>query len=360
MSAVATLCVIVAGAAAVLFAAAGYLWASRLRTGVPGPPTLPILGNLLFFRKLPVVYEHCNKLQRLYGNVYRFYIGPVLIVVVTEAEDAQKLLAGTKLRDRGSYLMRPLRPFLGNGLITNSGETWKSQRKLIEPCFHSEVLKGFSDAYNEGAQYICDYLKRAGGCQVQLYEPLCLLSMRTLAASVFGLPFEEMVQDQDTRDKVTTAFMEGLRIIQETLRLYPPVPNASVVLSEDTPLAGGRYVAPRGAYVLVALHLLHRQPDVFPDPEKFDPSRFLENGGPARSPYAYLPFGAGARKCVGARFAMLEIKTVLAAVLRQFRVLPGCTRRQLDQVGISTTGVPLNDFKVTCIPRTDLPASQAK
>ncbi|XP_049809209.1 cytochrome P450 4C1-like [Schistocerca nitens] len=502
MSAVATLCVIVAGAAAVLLAAAGYLWASRLRTGVPGPPTLPILGNLLFFRKLPVVYEHCNKLQTLYGNVYRFYIGPVLIVVVTQAEDAQKLLAGTKLRDRGSYLMRPLRPFLGNGLVTNSGETWKTQRKLIEPCFHSEVLKGFSDAYNEGAQYICDYLKRAGGSQVQLYEPLCLLSMRTLAASVFGLPFEEMVQDQDTRDKVTTAFMEGLRIIQkvlfrpwyhsefimwstglshklashtsvtnnlvrraiaykkmnkvnssfnsrkalmdtlmeseiqmsdeeiydeirtflmagtettacsigfalvllslhpewqdaaqkeldtvfgtgedylrsttpeelaqlpviesiikETLRLYPPVPNASVVLSEDTPLAGGRYVAPRGAYVLVALHLLHRQPDVFPDPEKFDPSRFLENGGPARSPYAYLPFGAGARKCVGARFAMLEIKTVLAAVLRQFRVLPGCTRRQLDQVGISTTGVPLNDFKVTCIPRTDLPASQAK
>ncbi|XP_049861685.1 cytochrome P450 4d2-like [Schistocerca gregaria] len=226
MSAVATLCVIVAGATAVLFAAAGKLWASRLRTGVPGPPTLPILGNLLFFRKLPVVYEHCNKLQRLYGNVYRFYIGPVLIVVVTQLEDAQKLLAGTKLRDRGSYLMRPLCPFLDNGLITNSGETWKSQRKLIEPCFHSEVLKGFSIAYNEGAQYICDYLKRAGGCQVQLYEPVCLLSMRTLAASVFGLPFEEMVQDQDTRDQVTTAFMEGLRIIQD-LSMPGTLPEAS-------------------------------------------------------------------------------------------------------------------------------------
>ncbi|XP_049861683.1 cytochrome P450 4g15-like [Schistocerca gregaria] len=110
---------------------------------------------------------------------------------------------------------------------------------------------------------------------------------------------------------------------EETLRLYPPAPNASVVLSEDTPLAGGRYVAPRGACVLVALHLLHRQPDVFPEPEKFDPSHFLENGGPARSPYAYLPFGAGAGKCGGVHFAMPEIKTVLAAVLRQFRVLPG-------------------------------------
>ncbi|XP_046994072.1 probable cytochrome P450 4s3 [Schistocerca americana] len=277
MSAVATLCVIVAGAAAVLFAAAGYLWASRLRTEVPGPPTLPILGNLLFFRKLPVVYKHCNKLHRMYGNVYRFYIGPVLIVVVTQAEDAQKLLAGAKLRDRGSYLMRPLRPFLGNGLITNSGETWKSQRKLIEPCFHSE----------------------------------------------------------------------------ESLRLFPTVPVAPVFASEDIPLSDGRYVAPRGSVVFVFLNLLHRQPALFPDPDKFDQRRFLEGGvAGALFPYSYLPFGAGSRLCVGARFAMLVMKTTLAMVMRQFRIVASCTREELEEIAVFITGKPVRGIRITCIPRS--------
>ncbi|XP_049861969.1 cytochrome P450 4V2-like [Schistocerca gregaria] len=81
-------------------------------------------------------------------------------------------------------------------------------------------------------------------------------------------------------------------IVKETLRLFSTVPCIPYLATEDIPLAGGRYVAPRGSTVMVAYYLLHRQPELFPDPYKFDPGRFLEGGNAtSRKPYSYVPFG---------------------------------------------------------------------
>ncbi|XP_049809517.1 probable cytochrome P450 6a13 [Schistocerca nitens] len=78
----------------------------------------------------------------------------------------------------------------------------------------------------------------------------------------------------------------------ETLRLFSTVPCMPYPVTEDIPLAGGRYVAPRGSTLMVAYYLLHRQPQLFPDPHKFDPGRFLEGGcAKSRKPYSYVPFG---------------------------------------------------------------------
>ncbi|XP_047111944.1 cytochrome P450 4V2-like [Schistocerca piceifrons] len=235
-----------------------------------------------------------------------------------------------------------------------------SRKALMDTLMESEIQMSDEEIYDEIRTFLMAGTETTA-CSIGF--TLVLLSLHTEWQDAAQKELDTVFgTGEDYLRPTTPEELAQLPVIESIIKVGKNrnfVFELTVVLSEDTPLAGGRYVAPRGAYVLVALHLLHRQPDVFPDPEKFDPSRFLENGGPARSPYAYLPFGAGAPKCVGARFAMLEVKTVLAAVLRQFRLLPGCTRRQLDQVGISTTGVPLNDFKVTCIPRTDLPASQA-
>ncbi|XP_049809578.1 cytochrome P450 4V2-like [Schistocerca nitens] len=147
-------------------------------------------------------------------------------------------------------------------------------------------------------------------------------------------------------------------VLKETLRLYPAIPNPPVSTEEDIQLEGTGYVIPRDSLVLVSLILLHRRPDNFPDPDKFDPGRFLE-GGSARSlpPGSYLPFGDGSRKCVGGRYAFLEMKTVLAAVLRRFRVFPGSSREELEQVELSVSGSPVTGFRIICIPRSDQPAN---
>jgi len=82
----------------------------------------------------------------------------------------------------------------------------------------------------------------------------------------------------------------------------------------------GNYTLPKDITVVLGIMLVHRNPEVWPDPLKFDPDRFLPENSKNRNPYAYVPFSAGQRNCIGQRFALLEEKTVLTAILRKWRV----------------------------------------
>ncbi|XP_055707519.1 probable cytochrome P450 4ac1 [Phlebotomus papatasi] len=115
------------------------------------------------------------------------------------------------------------------------------------------------------------------------------------------------------------------RVIKECLRMYPPVPFISRELTETQEVNG--YPVPTGT--IVALHIfdLHRDPQYFPDPERFDPDRFLPEQVEKRHPFAYLPFSAGPRNCIGQKFALLEIKTVIESILINFHLSP-ITRRE--------------------------------
>ncbi|UYV77990.1 CYP4V2 [Cordylochernes scorpioides] len=80
----------------------------------------------------------------------------------------------------------------------------------------------------------------------------------------------------------------------------------------------GGYTLPKGCTCFLFTYMLHRNPEVYPEPEKFDPDRFLPENCLSRHPFAYLPFSAGPRNCLGQKFAMLEMKTVVANILRNF------------------------------------------
>ncbi|XP_040175383.1 probable cytochrome P450 4ac1 [Anopheles arabiensis] len=143
---------------------------------------------------------------------------------------------------------------------------------------------------------------------------------------------QEVAQSRtDADDEFTQREYNELRymdmVLKESLRLYPPVPFISRNISEDT-MFGDRLV-PKDTLFNVHIFDLHRDPAVFPDPERFDPDRFLPECVAERSPYAYVPFSAGPRNCIGQRFAILELKTVLAAILMHFRILPVTRREEL-------------------------------
>ncbi|EAT32526.1 AAEL015370-PA [Aedes aegypti] len=87
------------------------------------------------------------------------------------------------------------------------------------------------------------------------------------------------------------------RVIKECLRLYPPVPFISRAILEDA-LLGDRFI-PKDSMANLHIFDLHRDPDQFPDPERFDPDRFLPANVEKRNPYAYVPFSAGPRNCIG-------------------------------------------------------------
>jgi cytochrome P450 len=105
-------------------------------------------------------------------------------------------------------------------------------------------------------------------------------------------------------------------VLQESMRLHPPAWTIERAAVEDDEVAG--VPVPAGSTVGVPPYLLHRWPDLWPDPERFDPARFL--GQHDRPRHAYLPFGAGRRICVGAGFATMEATLVLAMLAQRHRL----------------------------------------
>ncbi len=102
----------------------------------------------------------------------------------------------------------------------------------------------------------------------------------------------------------------------EAMRLYPPAYLTERVTATELHLGG--HLLPPGVIVMVAPWTTHRHPEFWPDPERFDPSRFVGDHG--RPHYAYFPFGGGPRGCVGEHFAMLEATVLLATVLVKHQV----------------------------------------
>jgi len=104
-------------------------------------------------------------------------------------------------------------------------------------------------------------------------------------------------------------------VIKESLRMLPPVSMKMRIAAEPCELGG--YALPKGAIVYYSPFVTHRRPELYEEPDRFQPQRWLTL---KRSTYEYLPFAAGPHRCIGADFAMLELKVVLALLLQRYRL----------------------------------------
>ncbi|XP_049861970.1 cytochrome P450 4g15-like [Schistocerca gregaria] len=488
----AVVCAVATSLAAALASVLAWLWFSRQRTSVAGPPTVPLLGNVRLPFRLPALVHSLRDVHQRYGDIFKFYVGPKLFIVISRPEDVRKVLASTKTRERDPVFMHILRTLMSDGLITSTGDIWKRHRKVIEPAFHAEVLAKFTGTFNESGRYLCEKLVESAGATLDIYPMLMECALRTMVKVIFGVELDRLEPDRSKHSRIaairkmsaiivrpwktitgamwlsaegravkrniaefrslvkrglaiarddknadgstplvyflseqqqgqhlteeeiyneirtlivagveTTAASMGFTlallglhpdwqdaaqrqlddvfgsggnylrpataadlsqltvvdaIVKESLRLFPTAPNIAHLVTEDTSLCDGRYLAPRGCCVLVSFLLMHRQPDLFPEPDLFDPGRFLPGGSATtRQPGSYLPFGTGPRKCVGARFADLEMRVALAAVLRRLRIRHGSTREQLEQIPYSVTAHPLTGYRVSCVQRDNVP-----
>jgi len=125
----------------------------------------------------------------------------------------------------------------------------------------------------------------------------------------------QALAELDLDDPNTVARAPRLKAVcQETLRLYPVLPDVLRLLKE--PFQLGDLTIPAGYVVGAATTITHRDPTLYPDPDRFRPTRFLER---TFRPWEFYPFGGGHRRCAGAAFAMYEMALVLATLTQGWR-----------------------------------------
>lgn len=453
---------------------------------LPGPKGLPVVGNS--FEMALNSRELFAKMNSFgdYGDIVRIWIGPQPYVLISGAEAVEVVLSSSRFIEK-SFDYSFLHPWLGTGLLTSSGQKWRSRRKLLTPAFHFKILEDFVDVFNnEGQKLVKKLQKKADGKPFNSFPYITKCTLDIICETAMGTSinaqddegenayidaiykigymtqqrvanawqhssflywlsgyakqrdslvkilhefslktirerrrlFQERIKttekekeedpagskkkrlafldllleysqndnmnlpDEDIREEVDTFMFEGhdtttaainwalfllglhpeiqakvhdeldsvfgnldrpvttedLRelkylenCIKESLRIFPSVPFFGRETMEEMVI--GNFVIPANTPVTIMTYRLHRDPKYFQNPEIFNPDRFLPENSKGRHPFAYVPFSAGPRNCIGQKFAMMEEKIVLSHILRNFRVESEETRSQVHVLG---------------------------
>lgn len=356
-------------------------------------------------------------------------------LVILNADDIRRVLQTNRANYVKGIGIERVRVLLGNGLMASEGELWSRQRRLVQPAFHSQVIRSFSALMHRAN---ADLIERWSGCAargetVNLTHDLSELALNIVLRALFGIDLDRLIQakgsnpfdlltsetrrdlpfaakfralthhvlnmiaarrqeqriemdllstlmevrdrdsgeampDRALLDELMTLIVAGHettasalnwtwyllsqnrevearlhsaiaapppasgledepattthpyveQVLQEALRLYPPGwLFTRRALADD--VLGGFHV-PAGTDVFICPYMLHRQTAHWDQPEAFDPRRFEPAAVEARHRFAYLPFSAGPRYCIGATFAMAEMTMHLSMVADRFRL----------------------------------------
>lgn len=199
------------------------------------------------------------------------------------------------------------------------------RRRREDRTGREDILSMLLDARDEDGEAMTDQ---------ELRDELMtlLVAGHETTATSLAWTFHRLLENPDALERAVTevrdAFgdgpidpdaVRGLRwldaVAKETLRLNPVIPAVGRRLQRPMRLGGVNL--PAGAVALPNIYLTHRNPSAWPDPDRFDPSRFLDR---KPSPYAFFPFGGGIRRCIGMAFALYEMQVALATVLSKVRL----------------------------------------
>ncbi len=416
----------------------------------PGPRGLPVLGNVLQMASSNII-ERYTLLWREYGDIVHVKLGPRDGYILFHPDFVYHALVKNAKNYAKGIGYDGLRLLVGNGLLTSEGETWRQQRRLMQPPFTPTAVTQFAAMMGEATRTLLDRwqpLAEQGGTLV-LDDEMRRLTMSIIGRAMFSIDLsEEMTQvgdalqeafgfvptrttsvvplslplpshrrfrtnlalidefvneriadgrrnpdrenllsillratDEETgqrmdeaqlRDEVVTLFFAGFettarsltwawyllarhpwaqgrmqgevdrvrgaqpaaawlpsvgdlyqlgytrQVIDETLRIYPP--TALLARQNTEADAIGGYPIPAGSMIILMPYMVHRHPEVWDDPERFDPERFTAAAVEERPKSAYIPFASGPRVCLGNNFALLEMIYALSMASARYTI----------------------------------------
>lgn len=261
----------------------------------------------------------------------------VIMRAVFGVEDAQRLDA---LRERLSHLLSfgmnrhalaalaipAVRQTVGRRVWSNFVEA----RELVDEILYQEISERRADSAIGEREDVMSILLQARDddgkplTDEELRDELMtlLVAGHETTATALAWGFDLLLHNPDTLDRLKAELDEQPEggdyldaVIKETLRLRPVLPAVARKLTEPIELDG--YVLPAGARVAPNIYLTHRRPDIYSDPGVFKPERFLE--APPDT-YSWIPFGGGIRRCLGASFALYEMKVAIPIILARVQL----------------------------------------
>ncbi|XP_055627222.1 probable cytochrome P450 6a14 [Toxorhynchites rutilus septentrionalis] len=186
------------------------------------------------------------------------------------------------------------------------------------------------------------------------------------SSSTMNFCLYELAMDPDLQEALRTEVVESLaknngeltyetllgmdlldRTVSETLRKHPPLDNLFRISNARYTIPGTKYTVPENTLFQIPIYAMHNDPEYFPEPDRFDPDRFLPEAVKSRHPYAYLPFGEGPRNCIGMRFGLMQTKIGLVTLLNNFRFTPNSLTPK--KLGYSPTSFVLSPRSRICL-----------
>jgi cytochrome P450 len=198
----------------------------------------------------------------------------------------------------------------------------------VEAAVLDEVRRRRSGQTSDEQQDIYSIIEHAHAAEgtplseQEMRDELMTLILDGPTSSSLAWVFERLMRSPEKLERLRQEIACGQEsyldaVVRETLRMRPAVPVVVRRLLEPMQLGG--HVVPAGATVAPCIYLMHHREDLYPDPDSFQPERFLEN--PAGT-YTWIPFGGGVRRCAAASFALLEMKRVIQTVLAEVELQP--------------------------------------
>ncbi|KAM3968055.1 LOW QUALITY PROTEIN: uncharacterized protein ACR2FA_005074 [Aphomia sociella] len=160
----------------------------KLGNKLPGPLSLPFFGNALIAIgiKTTDVVGISLMYSNMYGNVIRAWLGNRLFVFLTDPDDVEAILSSQEHIQKSSEYQL-FEPWLGGGLLISNGDKWRSDRKMIAPTFHMNILKSFMQNFNQNSQYLVEQLRSELGKTFDIHDNISGTSVDILLETVMGI-----------------------------------------------------------------------------------------------------------------------------------------------------------------------------